>query len=69
MTMRNVATTSEKGRKGRKFAVPICVMSWARNAAGNVALYAATLGLLHDFGRGRLWMELRLLTATPDWDS
>lgn len=50
MTMRNVATTSEEERKRRKFAVPICVMSWARNAAGNVALYAATLGLLHDFG-------------------
>lgn len=48
--------------------MPICVMSWARNAAGYAALYAATLGLLHDFG-GRLWMELRLLTATPDCDS
>lgn len=57
--MRNVATPREEGRK---FAVPICVMSSARNAAGNAALHAATLGLLHDFG-GTLDG-----TATPDWD-
>lgn len=61
MTMRNVATPREEGRK---FAVPICVMSSARNAAGNAALHAATLGLLHDFGALGLWMELRLLTGT-----
>lgn len=42
--------------------MPICVMSWARNAAGYAALYAATLGLLHDFG-GTLDG-----TATPVWD-
>lgn len=44
--------------------MPICVMSWARNAAGYAALYAATLGLLHDFGARTLDG-----TATPDCDS
>lgn len=56
MTMRNVATRCPRRREeggkrreaGRKFAVPICVMSRPKCCGNYALLHAATLGLLHD---------------------
>lgn len=66
--MRNVATTSEEGRKSKEVCGAHLRYEQGPKCCGKCCTLCCDAGPFARLWGGRLWIELRLLTATPDWD-